>query len=258
MQNFSANHLIGKPVSILLIGAGGSGSQIATELFQMDFLLRQLSNNDVYLEVTIADDDFVSQFNVGRQCFYAGDVGYNKADVLVKRFNNFGGIDWKIISEKIKPNWNVNRYDFVITAVDVGEFRYQFGDTHKNKSSTPLWLDVGNDANTGQVILGHLGTSKNKLPNVYDLYGEQLKTVEKDQPETPSCSTEEALRKQDFGVNRAVAAQASQLIWQLIRYNSISHHGAFIDIKNATVNPLKIDPQMWSVFGYNINDNPYK
>ncbi len=59
-----------------------------------------------------------------------------------------------------------------------------------------------------------------------------------------------ALQKQDFGVNRAVSAQATQLIWQLVRYAKVSHHGAFVDVASATVQPMKIDPQLWAVYGY--------
>ncbi|WP_370686227.1 ThiF family adenylyltransferase [Shewanella xiamenensis] len=64
--------MLNRPINILLIGAGGSGSQIATELFQMDALFRQISNQEIYINLTLVDGDDVSIFNVGRQCFYPG------------------------------------------------------------------------------------------------------------------------------------------------------------------------------------------
>lgn len=236
-----------RPINILIIGAGGTGSQISTELFQMDFLLRELSNNEVYLNVTIADGDTVSRFNVGRQCFYANDIGFNKAEVLVNRFNNFGNSNWKAIPAFLKTNFDSRNYQIVITAIDKAKFRYELGKAKKNSSSNTLWIDIGNAENTGQVIMGHLGMSENKIPNVYDLYKEALNVEDND---SPSCSTQEALAKQDFGVNRSVSLHASQLIWQLLRHGGIEHHGVYVDLKNGSTQSMPIDPKQWAVFGY--------
>ncbi|MEH6454727.1 MAG: PRTRC system ThiF family protein [Cocleimonas sp.] len=257
MDFFIPQKLINNPINILLIGAGGSGSQIATELFQMDSLLRQISEQSVYINLTLIDGDTVSIFNVGRQAFYMGDVGSYKAEVLVSRFNNFGGTHWKSINEYCDPQkMTFHDYDIVITAVDKAEFRIKLGEKFNNNQyrSDLLWLDVGNGKSDGQIILGNayrnLSSNGIRLPNVYDLYSEMLKDVDDDSEDIPSCSTEMALKKQDFGANRAVSAQATQLIWQLVRYAKISHHGAFVDVANATVQPLKIDPQLWAVYGY--------
>lgn len=240
----------------MLIGAGGSGSQIAMELFQMDSLLRSLSNGVVYLDVTICDGDDVSLFNVGRQAFYMGDVGHKKASVLVDRFNMFGQTNWRSISSYIDAKTLSNLdTDFIITAVDKAKFRVELGQKLESITSTKslLWLDVGNSKSEGQIILGHAFKNANvelRIPNVYDLYGSMLDNVDDEKEDTPSCSTSAALSKQDFGVNRAVSGQATQLIWQLIRYGKLTHHGAFVDVLTASVQPLKIDPSQWAVFGY--------
>tara|TARA_R110001583_G_scaffold64030_6_gene186625 strand:+ start:821 stop:1600 length:780 start_codon:yes stop_codon:yes gene_type:complete len=259
MDFFIPQKLINKPINIFLIGAGGSGSQIATELFQMDSLLRQISDQSVYINLTLVDGDTVSIFNVGRQAFYSGDVNSFKAEVLVNRFNNFGGTHWKAMNEYCDPDkMTFNGYDLIITAVDKAEFRIKLGEVFNNTqhASDLLWLDVGNGKSDGQIILGHayrnISSTGIRLPNVYDLYSEMLKQIDDASEDIPSCSTEAALTKQDFGSNRAVSAQATQLIWQLIRYAKISHHGAFVDVANATVQPLKIDPQLWAAYGYEV------
>lgn len=259
MDFFIPQNMLNRPINILLIGAGGSGSQIATELFQMDALFRQVSNQEIYINLTLVDGDDVSIFNVGRQCFYLGDVGFNKADVLINRFNNFGGIQWKAVNEYCNPKTaNFKNTDIVITAVDKASFRLALGKAFEQSGaySDLLWLDVGNGKNDGQVILGHayqrIQSNDIRLPNVYDLYSTALEQVDDSSEDTPSCSTEMALQKQDFGVNRAVSAQATQLIWQLLRYAKLSHHGAFVDVANATVQPMKIDPQVWAVYGYEV------
>jgi PRTRC genetic system ThiF family protein len=259
MDFFIPQNMLNRPINILLIGAGGSGSQIATELFQMDALFRQVSNQEIYINLTLVDGDDVSIFNVGRQCFYLGDVGFNKADVLINRFNNFGGTNWKSIPQYLDPKLkDFVSTDIVITAVDRAKFRVELGNifNNSNTKSDLLWLDVGNGKNDGQIILGHaykmINSNGIRLPNVYDLYSSALEQVDDSSEDTPSCSTEMALKKQDFGVNRAVSAQATQLIWQLVRYAKVSHHGAFVDVASATVQPMKIDPQLWAVYGYEV------
>jgi len=111
-----------------------------------------------------------------------------------------------------------------------------------------LWLDCGNAQHVGQIVCGNLGDAKDKLPNLFDLYGELLQGL--DEREEDSCSTEAALRKQDMGVNHTIAIQASNLLWQLIRHGEVDHHGCFIDIKHGEVNPLKVNPDVWASFGY--------
>lgn len=259
MDFFIPQNMLNRPINIMLIGAGGSGSQIATELFQMDSLLRQLSNQEIYINLTLVDGDDVSLFNVGRQCFYMPDVSFNKAEVLVNRFNNFGGTQWKAVNEYCDPKTtDFSKTDIVITAVDKASFRLALGKVF-NKSSVRsdlLWLDVGNGRSDGQIVCGHAYKQINnhgvRLPNVYDLYSAALEQVDDSSEDTPSCSTEMALQKQDFGVNRAVSAQATQIIWQLVRYAKISHHGAFINVGTATVQPMMIDPQVWAVYGYEV------
>ncbi len=252
-------NLLNKPIKITLIGAGGSGSQIATELFQMDSLLRSLSQDAVYLDVTIIDGDQVSLFNIGRQAFYFGDLGGFKSEVLVNRFNMFGQTNWTARTSYFDPKHasSLSQADIVITAVDKAKFRVEFGEQLEKQGaikSNLLWLDVGNSSSDGQIILGHAFQVEGfRLPNVYDLYGSMLRAIDETAEDEPSCSTEQALQKQDFGVNRAVSAQATQLIWQLLRYGKIVHHGSFVDVRTGSVQPLKIDPAQWAVFGYQAN-----
>lgn len=248
------SHWIGRGIKILVIGAGGSGSQLVTELAQMDFLLREVSNGMTHLDVTVADGDTVSQFNIGRQPFYLVDQGLNKSEILVHRFNTYNGTHWKAVPQYLTASdldYKSQDFQIIITAVDKARLRYEIGKRFSDVHRDCLWLDLGNGQDEGQVIIGHLAKARDnqlRLPNVYDLYGEQLNQPELD--DLPSCSTEAALQKQNFGVNRAVVAQATQLIWQLIRNGQISHHGAYVDVKGATVNPLLIDPDVWAVYGY--------
>ena len=65
--------------------AGGTGSQVATNLARMDMALRALGHPG--LHVTVFDPDTVSEANIGRQLFSESEIGLNKAVALVTRIN---------------------------------------------------------------------------------------------------------------------------------------------------------------------------
>ena len=113
---------------------------------------------------------------------------------------------------------------------------------------TPIWIDCGNGSNDGQVILGHLGQHADRIPNIYDLYGEELKSIE-DRPED-SCSFHQALTSQEFGINHTLALQASNMLWQLMRHGKLDYMGCYVDLPTGQVTPLAINEDVWASFGY--------
>lgn len=85
-------------MTVHVIGAGGTGSQVATNLARMDMALRALGHPG--LHVTVFDPDTVSEANIGRQLFSASEIGLNKAVVLVTRINRFFGDTWTAESRR--------------------------------------------------------------------------------------------------------------------------------------------------------------
>ncbi len=81
------------PVTINLIGAGGTGSQMLTALARTDSALMNLGHPG--FRVRVYDPDTVSANNVGRQMFFPSDVGQGKASCLVSRVNAGFGTDWE-------------------------------------------------------------------------------------------------------------------------------------------------------------------
>lgn len=242
--------LNGKP-KILLIGAGGTGSELLSRLYKLHALLTNLGGES--FDLTVADGDLVSEFNIGRQNFYHCDIGLNKAEVLVNRFNAFANTTWEYIDhylEKDDFNSNIgNAYDLIITCIDNGRFRAEIGEHFKQDYSEALWLDGGNDSHTGQIVIGHLANhSNNKIPNIYDLFGSELKLS--NDGDNPSCSTEEAIQKQTFGVNSQVAEIMSQLIWQLFRNQHIKQHIAYVDVSSLNVSSIDACKEQWKLYGY--------
>lgn len=240
--------LLNKQVHVTVIGAGGTGSYLVSELAQMNFLLKKLGG--IGLHVTLYDEAKVSEFNVGRQNFHAMDVDLHKSKVLIERVNNFFGTNWLFKTENFYPSSD-NVGDVVLTCADIAKLRYDLGKQYHNSGSCSLWIDGGNGQSDGQVILGWL-CNKNKetlMPNIYDLYGEQLLAVDDD--DEPSCSHEQSLNRQDFGVNSMIAKVMAQFLWRLLRHGSVDHHGAYIDLSTSLTTPLEFDQEVWASFGWN-------
>lgn len=243
---------LSQPVNIMVIGAGGTGSALLSYLAQMDHSLRQLSDGQSYLNLSVVDGDEISVFNIGRQAFAQNDIGHYKSEVLVQRFNQFYGTKWSYSTDYITPKDIARSYgiDLVISCVDSAKFRYELGKYFTFQHTETLWLDCGNDANSAQVLFGHLGICKAelRLPNIFDLYGAELKSIE-DRPED-SCSFHESLTNQEFGINHSTALQASNMLWQLMRHGQLDYMGSYVDLPTGQVTPLAIDEDVWASFGY--------
>lgn len=241
-------YLLTERVSIELIGCGGTGSAMLDELFRMDSLLQKLGHPG--LAVRAWDGDEVQPANIGRQRFWPADVGLNKAELLISRYNGFGGTEWYAVGQhldeeicrRLSPH-------LMISCVDDPQVRVMIGEQGKaGGREDTLWLDTGNDHDSGQVILGHWAgrdAVQQGLPNVLDLYP-GLRQQHRDA--RPSCSTEEAVARQDFGINQRVAAEASGLVWRMLRHGGIERHGAFIYQAEGEVLPLRIGERYWQSF----------
>jgi len=83
--HFTDNYLINptNPVTVTLIGAGGTGSQLLTALARMNHALVALGHAG--LHVSLYDDDVVTEANLGRQLFADAELGQYKAAALINR-----------------------------------------------------------------------------------------------------------------------------------------------------------------------------
>ena len=102
--HFTDNYLIHptNPVTINLIGAGGTGSKVLTALMEMNHSLIQLGHAG--LQVRLWDDDLITDANLGRQRFAESEVGLYKSVALINRANRWMGTNWKAETQKFKLN----------------------------------------------------------------------------------------------------------------------------------------------------------
>ena len=244
-----------RPVRVLLIGAGGTGSHLVGALMALDHALRALDHPGG-LHVTVYDPDRVTAANLGRQAFWPADVGQNKAVTLVQRANLALGLDWVAAPRAFRVDAHVLRtYDLLLTAVDRARVRAAIGRLAHVRTyggDPPIfWLDAGNAEQEAQLVLGCWQAGKDVpwIPNVFDLYPE-LADLDDRHSHAPSCSAAESLARQWLPINRLVADLAQSLLWMLFRQGRLDLHGALVDLATLSVRPLRADPQVWAGFGW--------
>lgn len=248
--------------TIVLVGAGGNGAPMLMRLYKMHAALLALGRPG--LVVHVYDPDTVSSANLGRQPFYPADVGRNKAQVLVQRLQLVDPsiADWKAFGASF-PQQADSSYKTgliaVITCVDTKAARRGIHDALANQVKPLYWLDMGNGESTGQVVLGECSRTNRRLrlPFVTELFPEML---DSSLPEdnTPSCSTAEALTKQDLMINETVVAHAAGLLWQGLFHGLITHPVIFVDTKTHQVTSMPIDKDFYKRRGHTTGraDNP--
>lgn len=247
------------PITVHLIGAGGTGSQVLSALSRMDVSLRALGHPGLF--VSLIDPDTVSEANMGRQLFSEAEVGLNKAVALITRVNRFFGLDWRAVPERydrgvfastaLEPaNFTISCTDTVASRLDIGHTlsRTKCSFQHCDYRTPMYWMDWGNGRTTGQVVLGSLRRvaqprtkqfkTIGRLPTIAET--EDLTQI-RDEDSGPSCSMAEALAKQDLFINSALVAPACSLLWKMIRTGYTLYRGFYLNLDTLTMNPIPVD-----------------
>jgi PRTRC genetic system ThiF family protein len=115
--------------------------------------------------------------------------------------------------------------------------------------STVYWLDLGNNASSGQYVLGQPLNAANRrgatrLRTVAELYPE-IADAEGGEDPLPSCSAAEALERQEPFINQVLATSALAMLARLFRYGILTHHGAFYNAATGRMAALPVDSRMW-------------
>lgn len=241
------------PITVCLIGAGGTGSQVLTGLARMSHSLQQLGHAG--FSVMVWDDDIITDANRGRQLFADSEVGLYKATALIARSNRFFGTMWKSVNKPFTADTN-ERAAIYISCVDTAEARFAIAealsqlDIRTSHSDTPrYWMDFGNGMDSGQVILSTIAEVRQpasekfitiaNLPKVTDEFTELL-AEDDDDDNTPSCSLAEALEKQDLYINSVLAQLGCGLLWQFFRQGLTTQRGVFLNLKEFRSQPLAV------------------
>jgi sulfur-carrier protein adenylyltransferase/sulfurtransferase len=200
------------------------------------------------LRVTLVDGDRISRVNCVRQPFAENEVGLYKAEVLATRINFFWGLDWKARCEYVDGASSFHAVpQIVISCVDTRKARGEIARSRAFREST-YWLDLGNNADSGQFVLGQLSKPRDgslRLPTVADLFPEIIDARLDARDKLPSCSALEALESQSPFINQTLAYQALAMLSRLFRYGRLEYHGGFVNLATGRMSPLPVDPTIW-------------
>lgn len=259
--HFTDSYLINptNPISVNVIGAGGTGSKVVTALIEMNHSLIALGHAG--LSVRLWDDDRVTEANLGRQRFAGCETGLYKSVALINRANRWEGTNWKAESVKFEKS-RLGRLPkhagacIYISCVDSIKARFGIADIIeclRNDNSylnqPRYWMDFGNSRDTGQVILSTVGNIKQpnsekyetvaNLPFVTEEFADLLARSEATD-DTPSCSLAEALEKQDLYINGSLAQMGCSLLWGLFRNGLTPYRGFFLNLKDFRAQPIAV------------------
>lgn len=242
--------LFQRQVSIHIIGCGGTGSHLVPRLPLLHKSMLALGHPGG-INVHVWDGDNVSESNTVRQNFFPPDIGLNKASIMVNRVNGAYGLNWKAhpcrFTRKLADSsFGYNDMDIVIGCVDTKSARREIDSFVRNRSRTTYYIDSGNTANSGQIIIGQYALKHNdalRLPLASELYPELFEGVDDNEP---SCSARDSLSKQGLATNPMCASWIMTWLSEVFRHGYAEWSGLFFNLSNGRSSSIPIDPDVWA------------
>jgi len=184
-------------MKILIVGAGGIGSNFVPELCNCLEQGQINSNTEIY----VADDDLVELEQIKYQNFTCEEAGMNKAEALAKRFKACGVT---AIKKMIMNGNDLKPYHIIILCVD-------------NEPTREMVINYCFDKNKQFLDLRATGRIISAFPK-FATREENLKFVDKEYNVSYSCQDEETLRQGmvDKG-NKIVAYCGIQMLLNHLR-----------------------------------------
>lgn len=228
------------PITVCLVGCGGTGSHLAQALARIAAHLRARRDE---LRLVFVDGDTVEEKNVGRQLFTYADLGKNKAQALAARFSSLFGLAIDAVPAmatvdvlaglggiRKKFGGKNESLGLLVGAVDTAVARKSLHGALRAQSCWNLWLDCGNHDYSGQVAVGN-ETDPTKLaepikfglctrlPAPSIVYPNLLEATPRTLRENCAAAMEDNL--QGLMVNTQVAAIAATYLDRLIVHRRI-------------------------------------
>lgn len=234
------------PITVNLIGVGGTGSLVLPRLARMDYGLKLLGHPG--LMVFSYDDDIVEQFNIGRQNFTDTDLRRNKAVCITEKCNLGYGLLWKAYRRKFEPRLS-NMANITIICVDNFKFRksfYDFIEKNRNKKNKKRFepyeqpyfiIDGGNGKDFGQVVVSQW-LKRPSLKNPIELFPDMELQDNEETQGIAGCSYEESLARQDFFINDEIAVGIMKILWKIFREPELKINAIMINQEKCKQLPI--------------------
>ena len=230
---------------LLLVGAGGTGSQLALALAG---LMHHAREKGIAIDLTLVDPDHVEPQNVGRQAFgpHSAQLGLNKAVDVATRLNCAYGLEiaaWPVAyTEDLGRTWfepYTNTAHLIIGCVDNTPARQALAQTVANAGGRIWALDAGNERYSGQVLLGNISDATQIEYSPLGVcsgfpspYVQEPTLLEETADETEaSCALLVQREEQALSVNRMTAAIAAHLCTVFVLEREVRQMGAYFGLE---------------------------
>ncbi len=210
-----------RPVTIVVIGAGGTGGYVIPHLYRIAFAANRPCR------IIIADGDIVEEKNLVRQNFAQCDIGQNKAQVMAERYSEVFGIETQYIPEFIEEEERLYellhlepKYGYpkpigiLIGAVDNNRSRVMCHHVF-HRLDDIIYIDSGNGEYTGQVVCGVKMSGRVISKPVARVYPDILTDTEKF-PSELSCAQRSVSAPQTIAANMFASTAISSMLYYLL------------------------------------------
>lgn len=235
--------LTNKIATIILVGCGGTGGFLAQNIARIIYSLK----NQRKISAIFVDDDKVEPKNIGRQNFCVSEIGMYKSETLARRFNLAYGLDIMSYTARFTSDFKerVNTPLIVIGAVDNTIARKEIYHFCSNEQrGVKIWLDCGNENNSGQVLLGDshcIDTNKfiktKSLGIIESLPFPSIQhpeLIEEEEKKRPSCAEEMERGAQGLLINQMISAYASQYLYELLTVGQTDKFATYVNLKTCS------------------------
>ena len=224
-------------VNIIVVGCGGTGSQLLPLLCQ---LLSNLSNRK-RVTLTLADgDDFEYKNCINQKCL-PDEVGMNKAEALAERLGFiYEDLKIKFIDDYIRTAKQLNsvfkKYDLniIVSCVDNNSTRKLLNDYFNmtvNWGEKLIYIDSGNGDKdrVGQVITGYT-EGKNVLSKPAAAYFPEIMDDDEDLSKMQSCTRVSSEHPQNIATNVMAASIVFSVLTNILMYRKVEKGIIYFDV----------------------------
>jgi PRTRC genetic system ThiF family protein len=258
----------GGPVRFILVGCGGTGGWLAPDIARLHSELARAGRT---VSTTFVDYDRVEPKNIPRQNFCHAEIGLYKSTALAARLT----AAWNVPIVAVKERFSVEMVDenmgwgrhkrtdelvLLLGCVDGATGRRALARAlHNNYDFMPhyvWWLDCGNAAESGQVLLGSAPTKAHlrgaftsakvckALPSPALQAPELLKKKPEELTDTNlSCAELMERNEQSLMVNKQAACVAARYAFRLTTGRALKYFATYFDQETGAEQSRYVTPE---------------
>lgn len=251
------------PLTVVLVGVGGTGSALAPALARLAHHLRGIG---VTMKMFFVDHDTIESRNILRQNYSASEVGYPKADALAFRLSALFGLpitsiptpfsaarfgEWAAGCER-RPGANL-----IVAAVDNHLARREIAEVVAAQDGRWHCLELANEHSSGQVLLGNVVEPEaikvdklglcSGLPSPY-LQEPMLLEPPPADANPLSCADLTLRGGQSPVVNQMVAAIAADYAYQFLVRREVAQMATYFALAPTSVKSVRLTETSLAAF----------